>query len=303
VRIAALHRAALGAKQFGLHRKQWAMVLLHVILVCDLLYWDTYLQVTFKGALDWRHFSLHDTLYTAAAFGVCILSAYLHSNLYGSDPGWVTPGGPLEDPERSPCQYCGVRAPLRSRHCFVSGQCVVAFDHYCDLLSTPIGTLNHRRFWVYLLIQTFVVMWGLILAWSAVGACLAPAAMRSVSSQCWTLQPVRSTVLLMSAMFMLSLFLLFGSLWLLHCYLISTAQTTYEMLKGISVPYLSLFYATYFGPHARQLPYSSVWPEIIRRLALGHPPPTPFSEGFVRNWELFLFAKPGSYRFAYRTLL
>lgn len=39
------------------------------------------------GALDWRHFSLHDTLYTAAAFGVCILSAYLHSNLYGSDPG------------------------------------------------------------------------------------------------------------------------------------------------------------------------------------------------------------------------
>ena len=54
------------------------------------------------------------------------------------------------------------------------------------------------------------------------------------------------------------------------------------------MPYLSLFYATYNGPHSRQLRYSKVWPEIIRRLMIGNPPPAPFSESSVEIAEMSL---------------
>lgn len=42
--------------------------------------------------------------------------------LASSCPGWVVAGADLEDPDRPHCQNCGVRPPLRSRHCFVSGK-------------------------------------------------------------------------------------------------------------------------------------------------------------------------------------
>ena len=28
-----------------------------------------------------------------------------------------------------------------------AGQCVAAFDHFCPLLATAVGDLNHARFW------------------------------------------------------------------------------------------------------------------------------------------------------------
>lgn len=279
-----------GGRTFlGLHPLQWGVILLHVMMVVELLYWDTYLQAMLKGALNVRLFSWHDTLYVVSAFGACFLSMALHSNLYGSDPGWVESGASLEDSRRPVCDQCGVRPPLRSRHCFTSGRCVAAFDHYCELLGTPIGMNNHLRFWVYLFVQSFVALWGMVLAWSAVGGCLAPSVIRDLKSVCWSEQPLRSIMLLTTAMSLTSLLSLFGMLWLLHTYFVSTAQTTYEILKGDGVPYLLPYYARYVGPHARHLPYSSIWPEIFRRVYRGNPPPTPFSEGFVRNWDRFLF--------------
>lgn len=77
---------------------------------------------------------------------------------------------------------------------------------------------------------------------------------------------------------------LYGSKFVSAADIGPAADSAPLLVAGISVPYLSLFYATYSGPHARQLHYSSMWPEIVRRLAVGRPPPTPFSEGFVRNW-------------------
>lgn len=288
----AMEQVTLGGRFLGLYRLQWVVILLHVLLLADLLFWDTYLQTMLKGAFDFKRLSWHDTVYTVSAFGVCFLAATLHGNLFRSDPGWVLAGSDLEEADGPQCQYCGVRAPLRSRHCFISGRCVAAFDHYCDLLATPVGVRNHRRFWVYLLVQSFVTLWGMIIAWFAVGGCLAPSVIRDPHSHCWSEQPGRSTVLLMTAMLLTALTSLFGSLWLLHTYFVSTAQTTYEILKGANVSYLSGYYAAYTGPHSRQLPYSKIWPEIVRRLAVGNPPPAPFSEGFVRNWEVFLFDSP-----------
>lgn len=48
-----------------------------------------------------------------------------------------------------------------------------------------------RRFWIYLLMQTFVVLWGLLISGSPVAECLAPSAMRGAGG-CWTMAPVRS---------------------------------------------------------------------------------------------------------------
>lgn len=293
----AMEQAKRRSKLLGLYPLQWVMIILHAVLLTDLLFWDTYLQAMLKGALDFHHPPWHDTLYIVSAFGACFLAAALHTNLYCSDPGWVVAGVDLEDPSRPHCQHCGVQPPLRSRHCFISGQCVASFDHYCDLLATPIGVRNHRRFWVYLLVQSFVALWGVILAWHAVGGCLAPSVLRDSNSLCWNQQSIRSTALLMTAMLLTALVSVFGSLWLLHTYLVSTAQTTYEVLKGVNVPYLSSYYAAYTGPHSRQLPYSKIWPEIVRRLAVGDSPPTPFSQGFLRNWELFFFDTTGCHSF------
>jgi len=48
-----------------------------------------------------------------------------------------------------------------------------------------------RRFWIYLLMQTFVVLWGLLISGSSLAECLAPSAIRGAGG-CWTLAPVRS---------------------------------------------------------------------------------------------------------------
>jgi hypothetical protein len=45
----------------------------------------------------------------------------------------------------------------------------------------------------------------------------------------------RTTVLTMASLFLLALFLLFGSLWALHTYLLASGQTTYEILKGKAI--------------------------------------------------------------------
>lgn len=42
----------------------------------------------------------------------------------------------------------------------------------------------------------------------------------------------RTTALTMASLLLLALFLLFGSLWAMHTYLLASGQTTYEILKG-----------------------------------------------------------------------
>ena len=159
----------------------------------------------------------------------------------------------------------------------------------------------------------------------------------------------RTTVLTMASLLLLALFLLFGSLWAMHTYLLASGQTTYEILKGkawqmpmliggslrmlltdvplyiaevwhcwcrdcCAVPWHLLCHVRshcadeawyqhlimvqmhelirtlmhpdtslhiscrYRGPHSRQVRYSSIWPELMRRWIVGNAPPAPFSE-------------------------
>jgi hypothetical protein len=146
--IEALRKAARGRQLLGMDAKQWAWIVLHAVLFTLLCKTDTYLSARLHGALDWRHLSgydsVYDTSYMLGAVGIISVAGVMYRDLYASDPGWVQPGSKVDVPTRPLCQYCMVRPPMRSRHCFLSGACVVKFDHYCDLLSTPIGDLNHE---------------------------------------------------------------------------------------------------------------------------------------------------------------
>jgi hypothetical protein len=78
------------------------------------------------GALDWRHFSGYDSVYDISymvgAVGIISVAGVMYRDLYASDPGWVQPGSKMDVPTRPLCQYCMVRPPMRSRHCFLSGE-------------------------------------------------------------------------------------------------------------------------------------------------------------------------------------
>lgn len=45
------------------------------------------------------------------------------------------------------CPYCQQAQPVRSKHCYDCGKCVVQFDHHCSWVGTCIGWRNHTHFW------------------------------------------------------------------------------------------------------------------------------------------------------------
>jgi len=65
--------------------------------------------------------------------------------------------------------------PLRSRYCKQADRVVPKFDHYCTLLGTPIGERNHALFWMYLVAQSIIILWGISIVSSGfIGTILFP---------------------------------------------------------------------------------------------------------------------------------
>jgi len=243
--------------------------------------------------------------YTGTLAALCIATGVLYSRVYASDPGWVTDDvAPHESGSQKtapPCQYCGVRPPLRSRHCLNTGQCVRKFDHYCHLLSTAVGDLNHADFFLFILCELTLSSETLAVftvgRWA--GRCLGSAEHPAAWQACWNNpQPV----LLLPLGVALSLVATaFAYLVALHLYLMLTGQTTYEVVKGPRVPYLAPFFpvnehcANYYALPAAFFPRLLADTCLRRRTA----PPAPFSRpSVVANLRLFWFArKPHVYRY------
>lgn len=62
------------------------------------------------------------------------------------------------------------------------------------------------------------------------------------------------------------------------------------------MPYLAPFYENYRGP-MRPLLRGNEMQLLLQRYLQSQPPPTPFSQGFCENLNVFLFApKPHNYR-------
>lgn len=68
------------------------------------------------------------------AIGIISVAGIMYRDLYASDPGWVQPGSKMDIPTRPLCQYCMVRPPMRSRHCFLSGEGTI--------LCTTLGAIH-----------------------------------------------------------------------------------------------------------------------------------------------------------------
>lgn len=147
--------------------------------------------------------------------------------------------------------------PLRSRYCKQADRVVPKFDHYCDLLGTPIGERNHALFWIFLVAQSLVLVHALSLTASAF-----------TGSIIWngpSNWAGRNALLIINMVLLgiptISVVGLLG----FHTWGAITDTLTYEFLKNNDLDYLK-----HFGPCD-----------------------LPFSKGQCRNFYRFFVVQPG----------
>jgi palmitoyltransferase len=63
------------------------------------------------------------------------------------------------------CQICEHGGLLRTKHCKMCERCVRRFDHHCPWLGNCVGERNHRFFYLFLLLETPLLIWGSFIAW------------------------------------------------------------------------------------------------------------------------------------------
>jgi hypothetical protein len=87
-------------------------------------------------------------------------------------------------PTQRYCRICRLSRPLRAKHCYTCGRCVRRFDHHCPWLGNCVGERNHRFFWMFLTVETALLIWGTIIAWSVSPSPLSPSLFVPVFSHC-----------------------------------------------------------------------------------------------------------------------
>ncbi|CAK0787991.1 hypothetical protein CVIRNUC_011213 [Coccomyxa viridis] len=292
--VADILREARGCRFCGLDQTVWIFLLAHGGGLALLLCTDTDLSLRVSGALSGKGSAIvSDVAVTVTCLSAIAAQCLLFFRLYRSDPGWVRIGCLPEGPAGQQCGYCSAVPPERSRHDFNTGQCVAKFDHFCPIIATAVGDCNHCMFWLYCVLQSFLILWGLALALDALLPCLLG---DSVSKAvCWGPRAWQSWLHVLAVLLLVPCLNVFGGLAIAHAYLAATAQTTYEVVKGAKVPYLQEHYRAYAGP--RGFPCSAKGVRsLLWHLMRGPLPPAPYSRGIAENLNVFFYAaKPHSY--------
>lgn len=65
------------------------------------------------------------------------------------------------------CPVCKIEQPVRTKHCEDCQRCVRKYDHHCPWLENCVGERNHRFFWIFLLLQSVLILWTLKITWNA----------------------------------------------------------------------------------------------------------------------------------------
>jgi DHHC palmitoyltransferase len=63
---------------------------------------------------------------------------------------------PTEQEVLQLCHSCHIARPLRSKHCRITGTCVLAFDHHCPFVGTTVGLYNVRTLLFFI---PFLFVW------------------------------------------------------------------------------------------------------------------------------------------------
>ncbi|KAF4665442.1 Palmitoyltransferase zdhhc14 [Perkinsus chesapeaki] len=169
-----------------------------------------------------------------------VVSLYLLLKTMYSDPG-ILPRlesyGAYEDPPTGEKRF---RAPprfqdcvlsnhpfrLKATHCGTCNTCVTKFDHHCPWVGTCIGGGNYRIFYCFITATAALTLFGLALS-------VANLVILSDENGGFVggveASPMTIVLLVYCALFMWFTVGLFAY----HTYLVLTAQTTYEQIKGV----------------------------------------------------------------------
>ena len=63
------------------------------------------------------------------------------------------------------CASCRFIRPLRSKHCYDCGKCIIKYDHHCPMIGNCIGGKNHKYFILFIITQSIVINWSFYISW------------------------------------------------------------------------------------------------------------------------------------------
>ncbi|XP_071821085.1 palmitoyltransferase ZDHHC12-like [Apostichopus japonicus] len=151
------------------------------------------------------------------------------------------------------CPICKIEQPVRTKHCEDCQRCVRKYDHHCPWLENCVGERNHRYFWIFLLLQSALILWTVRITWGG-----------------FTSQTTFTEWLHSNAIFTLVLLILLVaamvviSLLCCHSFMLFNNQTTWEFMSRHRITYLKNLDESY----------------------------NPFHEGYLKNCIKFFFYCP-----------
>ncbi|XP_077986775.1 palmitoyltransferase ZDHHC12-B-like [Glandiceps talaboti] len=125
------------------------------------------------------------------------------------------------------CSFCKIIQPMRVKHCRDCEHCVRRFDHHCPWLDNCVGERNHRYFWLFLLTETAVILWSLVMIWNAFKY-----------QREWKEWFSYNVFLVMAFCILLFGLMVTGLLLGCHTYLIAMNTTTWEFMSRHRINYL-----------------------------------------------------------------
>eukprot|EP01084_Bolivina_argentea_P267689 454479_1 len=131
------------------------------------------------------------------------------------------------------CWRCKFIRPIRSKHCYDCDRCIARFDHHCPMVGNCVGGKNHRYFLIFLFSQSIIIVWSFQLSiidlYNKYHNIISHHNSNDSNDKIHLNLGLVFRLLFFISMFF-AMFIVIG-LCGFHCYLSSTNQTTYEMVK------------------------------------------------------------------------